>query len=218
MISPDQNFRNETQGESPLARTLQSRKIAVAAFLVVVSLSACARPLWCQTGQELRGLPNFGRVTDNLYRGGQPTPEGFSALRAMGVGIVVNFREGHKETAAEKNRVESLGMKYIGIPWSASRDPSSSQIVEFLDLVRANRNTKIFVHCRRGADRTGTMIASYRIAVEHKPVSEAVAEMHRFHYDWLLRPQLKRYVESLPELLQKDPHFADYRPQAKAAE
>jgi tyrosine-protein phosphatase SIW14 len=184
------------------------------AFLAVVSLIAGSQVSWCRTDQQLKGLPNFGRVTGNLYRGGQPTPDGFNALRAMGVGIVVNFRQNHAETEKEKRRVESLGMKYIGIPWSANHEPSNAQIVEFLDLVRANPNAKMFVHCRRGADRTGVMIAAYRIAVEHKSVAEAVAEMHRYHYDWLFRPQLKRYIESLPGLLQNDPHFADYRPRS----
>lgn len=188
------------------------RMTVVSALLVVVSLIAEAQIAWCQAEKELRGLPNFGRVTENLYRGGQPTSDGFNTLRSKGVAVIVNLRDDRPETAAEKREVESLGMKSIEIPWSANHEPSTAQIVEFLDLVRANPNTKIFVHCRRGADRTGVMIAAYRITVEHKTVAEAVAEMRQFHYDWLFRPQLKRYVESLPVLLQNDPRFADYRP------
>ncbi|MFZ0298207.1 MAG: dual specificity protein phosphatase family protein [Candidatus Sulfotelmatobacter sp.] len=190
-----------------------NRRIIVAAFLAVVSLTTATPVSWCQTAKELRGLPNFGRVAENLYRGGQPTSDGFKALRAMGVEIVVNLREKRSEVATERRQVESLGMKSVEIPWSANHEPSSPQIVEFLDLVRANPSTKIFVHCRRGADRTGVMIAAYRIAVEHKPVPEAVSEMRRYHYDWFLRPQLKRYIESLPGLLQNDPQFANDRPQ-----
>jgi tyrosine-protein phosphatase SIW14 len=189
------------------------RMIVVAGFLAVVSLIAGTQVSWCQTEKDLRGLPNFGRVTENLYRGGQPTPGGFKTLHAMGVGIVVTFRENHTDVATEKREAESQGMKSIEIPWSANHEPSSAQVVEFLDLIRANPDTKIFVHCRRGADRTGVMIAAYRIAVEHKPVPEAVSEMRRYHYDWLFRPQLKRYIGSLPGLLQNDPQFAAYRPQ-----
>jgi hypothetical protein len=71
--------------------------------LAVVSLIAGTQVSWCQTDKELRGLPNFGRVTENLYRGGQPSLDGFHALRAMGVGIIVNFRDNRRET--EKARL-----------------------------------------------------------------------------------------------------------------
>ena len=206
------NFPNNPVGMPRIKR----RMIVATAFLAVVSLIAGTQASWCQTKQELKGLPNFGRVAETLYRGGQPTPDALKTLRAMDVGTVVNFRENHAETAKEKREVESLGMKYVGIPWSASHHPSSAQVLEFLDLVRVKQNTKIFVHCRRGADRTGVMIAAYRIAVEHKSVAAAISEMHRFHYDWLFRPQLRHYVESLPGLLQNDPEFAAYRPQPSA--
>jgi tyrosine-protein phosphatase SIW14 len=192
------------------------RMIVVTGFLAVALLIAGTQVSWCQKTKEPRGLPNFGRVTDNLYRGGQPTSDGFNALHAMGVGIVVDLREKPTEVATEKRQVESLGMKSIGIPWSANHEPSSANIVEFLDMVRANPDTKIYVHCRRGADRTGVMIAAYRIAVEHTSVADAVSEMHRYHYDWLFRSQLKRYIASLPGLLQSDPQFANYRPQPSA--
>jgi tyrosine-protein phosphatase SIW14 len=191
------------------------RIIVVIGVLAFVSLISGAQVSWCQAEKE-QGLPNFGRVTDNLYRGGQPTSDGFSTLHGMGVGIVVDFREKPADMATEKRQVESLGMKSVDIPWSANHEPSSDQIVEFLDLVRTNPDTKIYVHCRRGADRTGAMIAAYRIAIEHKSVTDAVAEMHRYHYDWLFRSQLKRYIESLPALLQNDPRFANYRPQTPA--
>jgi tyrosine-protein phosphatase SIW14 len=188
-------------------------KIVVMGALSLLSLGAETQVSWCQTAKELRSLPNFGRVTGNLYRGGQPTTDGFNTLRAMGVEMIVNFRDDRAEMETEKRQAESLGIKYVEIPWSANHEVPSRQIVRFLDLVRANPKTKMFVHCRRGADRTGVMIAAYRIAVEHKPVAEAVSEMRRFHYDWFWRPQLRRYVESLPRLLQTDSEFALYRPQ-----
>ena len=121
---------------------INSRMIVLAVILAVVALTAGAEVAGCQTGKEIRGLPNFGRVTDTLYRGGQPGLDGFTALQAMGVGIVVNFRDERGEMAAEKRQVESLGMKYVGIPWSGHDEPSSAQVVEFLDLIRANPKAK----------------------------------------------------------------------------
>jgi tyrosine-protein phosphatase SIW14 len=165
-----------------------------------------------QTSNALEGLPSWGRVTDLLYRGGQPALAGFKALQHMGVAIIVNFRDEPEELAAEQHEVESLGMKYVSIPWSGSNEPSSSQVVQFLDLIRANPQAKIFVHCKRGADRTGVMIAAYRIAVERRTVAEAVSEMHQFHYDHFWLPQLERYVKSLPQLLLGNPLFSAYAP------
>lgn len=154
------------------------------------------------------GVPNFGRVTSTLYRGAQPSEEGFRALRDMGVTVDVNFRDG--EMSAEEHEVEALGMKYVGIPWKASQEPSTDQVVEFLDLVRANPQAKIFVHCKRGADRTGTMIAAYRVVLEHEPTTDADLEMRSYHYAHFWLPQLQRYVDSLPKLLQTDPRFTPF--------
>src|SRR5580693_3369140 len=183
---------------------------ALGAWVLAAFLFVAAPAAWSQTTQAPDGVKNFAPVTEMLYRGAQPSSTGFSALHHMGVGIVVNFRNEAQETSAEQREVESLGMKYVGIPWSGRDNPSDAQIVQFLDLVRANPQTKIFVHCQRGADRTGTMVAAYRIAVQHQAVKDAISEMHSFHYDHFFLPQLERYVVSLPRLLHDDPLFAAY--------
>ncbi len=186
-----------------------SRK-ALGSWVLAAFLFLGAPAARSQTTQTPEGVKNFAPVTEMLYRGAQPSSTGFSALHHMGVGIVVNFRNEAQETSAEQREVESLGMKYVGIPWSGRDNPSDVQIVQFLNLVRDNPNTKIFVHCQRGADRTGTMVAAYRIAVQHQAVKDAVAEMHNFHYDHFFLPQLERYVVSLPRVLHDDPLFAAY--------
>lgn len=177
-------------------------------FVVVVVLAGLYWAVAIEYWISPPALPNFGRVTQTLYRGAQPSPEGFRSLRQMGVTIDVNFRDG--DTSGEKQEVESLGMKYVSIPWKASHGPSTDQVVEFLNVVRDNPGATIFVHCREGADRTGTMIAAYRIAVEHESTGEAVSEMRHYHYFRLWLPQLQRYVDSLPQLLRTDPRFSAY--------
>ena len=191
---------------------LRFRTIALASILAAAAL-CCEGPFaWSQTvnqaGNKLEGLPNLGTVSEMLYRGGQPALLGFKALRLMGVAIIVNFRDESAEIATEQREVESLGIKYVSIPWSGRSEPSNSQVVQFLDLIRANPQANIFAHCKRGADRTGVMIAAYRIAVEHKTAPEAVSEMHQYHYDHFSLPQLQRYVNSLPQLLRSNPLFS----------
>lgn len=195
---------------------MRIRVSAVAALLLASGLGGSTEPSWSQASQRLGGLSNFGYVTDTLYRGAQPSAVGFQTLRHIGVSIIVNFREEAGETRKEKQEVETLGMRYVGIPWSGRHAPTDSQVVEFLDLVRSNPQAKIFVHCQRGADRTGTMIAAYRIAVEHKPAAEAVSEMHEFHYAHFWLPGLQKYVTNFPNLLQTDSRFAAYSPNSNS--
>ncbi len=163
---------------------------------------------------ELKGVPNFGRVTPNLYRGAQPKPEGYAELKKLGIEIVVNFRKRSDGTEAERRIVESLGLRYVSIPWSAWGQPENKQVAEFLELLRANPEKKIFVHCRAGADRTGVIVAAYRIAVQNWRPSQALAEMKAYHLHSFWHPQLKRYIEDFPKLLATDAGFRTLCPAA----
>ncbi len=154
----------------------------------------------------LSGVGNFGRVAGNLYRGAQPSAEGFAELKKLGVGIVVNFRDEQSEQTKEQRTAEALGMRYFGIGWNARKEPTDAQVAEFLNLVRANPQSKIFVHCHWGADRTGVMVATYRIAEEHWTAEQAVAEMKAFHLHFWL-PHLKHYVAQFPRRLETSPEL-----------
>jgi protein tyrosine/serine phosphatase len=195
---------------------IRSRIKVLAGVLAGLVLVCASQLCWGQT-EKPEGLPNFGRVSDVLFRGAQPTTAGYSTLRKMGVSIVVNFRDESSEIAAENRQVESSGMRYVGIPWNGIDEPSNQQVAQFLELVRANPEAKIFVHCKAGADRTGVMVAAYRIAVEHTAVSDAVAEMHKYHYHEFFLPHLVRYVKSLPRLLQAETVFSAYAATVPAA-
>src|SRR3984957_14949738 len=130
---------------------ISRRTIVITSFLAVVSLIARPQVSGCQTEKEPRGLPNFGRVAENLYRGGQPTSEGFKSLHAMGVGIIVDLREKPTEVASEKRQIESLGMKSIGIPRLGSREPGHENICSLPARRRSYRS-----HDRRLPHRCGT--------------------------------------------------------------
>jgi protein tyrosine/serine phosphatase len=55
--------------------------------------------------------------------------------------------------------------------------PVTGDVVRFLKIVTDPNHTPVFVHCQHGADRTGTMCAVYRIAVQGWSKDEAIAEM-----------------------------------------
>jgi len=145
------------------------------------------------------GLSNFGEITPNLFRGGQPESDGYKTLQAMGVNIVVDMRGNKREQKA----VERLGMQYLSMPWHAD-SPSDEILARFLKVIQDNPDKKIFVHCRIGVDRTGMAIASYRMAKLGWSADEAMQEMQlfgfsRFHH--LLLPALVRFEREFPQHL-----------------
>lgn len=160
----------------------------------------------------LAGVPNFGDVTPTLYRGAQPTAPGFQALQQMGIAMVVNFRPENRET--EQQIVTRLGMQYVSLPWSC-RHPSNALVAAFLQLLRDNPSKKIFIHCHYGVDRTGLMIAAYRMAVEGWTPAQTTAEMHAFgfnswHRSWC--HALVAYEEGFPTQLEKDARLHALQP------
>lgn len=158
----------------------------------------------------LSGVPNFGEVTSQLLRGGQPTEAGFEELSRRGVGLVINLRGDSK---AERAAVEKLGMQYVSIPWHCAY-PKDRQVAEFLSVLRANPDKKIFVHCRLGVDRTGLMIASYRMAEQGWTAARAHREMAAFGFDAfhnMICPGLGSYAAGFPTRFEKDAAFEQLR-------
>jgi tyrosine-protein phosphatase SIW14 len=154
-------------------------------------------------GQKLTiaGAKNFGEVTPTLYRGGQPSSEGYEALAKMGVNIVVDGRlSGHD---SERKEVEKAGMQYVAIPWHCLF-PRDEVMARFLAVLRANPGKKVFVHCRYGDDRTGMMIAAYRMSVEGWTAEEARREMDQYGFKPMVCPSLILYEKHFPEKVKKN--------------
>lgn len=137
------------------------------------------------------GLSNFYEVTTNLYRGAQPTAQGMKELKAMGIKTVVNLRSFHSDASLVSRgdlKLARLHMK----PWHAEDE----DVVAFLKIVSNTNNLPVFVHCQRGADRTGMICAMYRVVVCGWTKEAAIKEMKEggfsFNPGW---QNLVHYVE-----------------------
>lgn len=156
----------------------------------------------------LAGVPNFGEVTPTLYRGAQPSDKGFQSLAKMGIDVIVDFRG--SSLNQEKHEAATRNMKLILLSWDC-RHPSSQIAARFLEILKENAGKKIFVHCYGGIDRTGTMVAVYRMAEQGWTAPEATNEMHAFgyafmHHIWCHAAEI--YVNKFPQAMQEDPQLA----------
>lgn len=131
-----------------------------------------ARPTHWAVPLEREGLTNFYKVSDDLYRGAQPKKAGFDQLKKLGVKTIVNLRNSNDD----EEMIAGAGFNYFHIPIS-SIFPRKKKFGQFLEIVSDPANCPVFVHCRRGADRTGTAVALYRIKVQKWTADEAINEM-----------------------------------------
>ena len=143
--------------------------------------------------EEQGDLPRFCIIDDGVYRGGQPTAKGFQFLAQNGIKTVINLRA---EDNSESSIVPQLGMQYVQIPVDEVRPWSvipPAAVAKFFDVVNNRENYPIFFHCHRGADRTGTLAALYRMAIDHWDAAHAYTEARNIGMRWyyvMLRSQI----------------------------
>ena len=139
------------------------------------------------------GVRNFHQVNDHVYRGAQPTGDGFKSLAKIGVHTVIDLREGREFGGDEKKYVEGSGMHYVHVPFAGLAAPTDEQIATVFNVLEDPTAWPVFVHCRRGADRTGTVIACYRIAHDHWDKEKALNEA-KMHGMSRIEVAMKNYI------------------------
>lgn len=151
------------------------------------------------------GIHNAGKINEHLYRGSQPNLDELFQLKKLGVTTIIDLRAEFPQTAKEeRKRVEALGMHFERIPIGGFSNPSDADLVHFFQVLRNSPSQTIFVHCEFGRDRTGVMIAAYRIAFEHWSSDQALSEMMQFGFNHSWHSSMITFVRQLPARLQSD--------------
>jgi len=172
---------------------------------------------------QVPGIPNFHQVNDHIYRGGQPTEESLSHLARLGVKTVVDLRRdgegGEPSREAEAQAVRAAGMRYIGVPMKgAPAGPTNEQMAKVLEVLDSGQ--PVFVHCKAGKDRTGTVIACYRIKHDHWESKKALdeAKVHGIHwYEFGMKAYIRSFDPNSPAADPKNPQWPAAKPLAGVA-
>lgn len=139
-------------------------------FAVCPLMALPAAPL------QLPGVDNFHQVDQNVYRGAQPSDEGLRNLAQMGIRTIVDLRHGENHADSEEAAAKALGLNYVNVPMEGRDAPTDEEISRLLAVLNGAERGPVFVHCREGKDRTGTVVACYRIAHDHWSNNQALAE------------------------------------------
>ena len=119
-----------------------------------------------------RGPDRFAQVTPSLYRGGQPRAVHLGLLRELGVRTIVVLADDPAVVTAETEVAARLGLTIHRHPFSGLSEPDPALLRRVVDELRV-ADSPVYVHCRRGRDRTSLVIALYRVWVQGWEPDEA---------------------------------------------
>lgn len=147
-------------------------------------------------------LVNFMTVSPMVLRGGQPDEDGLQLLKNAGVRLVVSLRHHSKNSTVqtssysffrrhtdddeideEEKTCDRLGLKFMNISLDGISAPNFADIDRFVEVFEDETNLPIYVHCLHGRERTGFMLAAYRIKVQKWTADEAYKEMLQQGFD-----------------------------------
>jgi protein tyrosine/serine phosphatase len=146
---------------------------------------------------------NLRPVGPFVTRCDQPNPEAWPVLAQVAQSVLCLRKDGEDggySLSAEEAAVEHAGMRFASVPigempWDA---PTQDQIRVAVALLSDGRSW--IVHCRRGCDRTGVIVACYRIVYcgwsKERAIKEAnecgmsrlQVRMHEFLEHFLVSP------------------------------
>lgn len=116
-------------------------------------------------------LTNFFKISTDIYRSEQPDADQFIQLSKFGIVSVLNLREHHTDNSEAK--LTSLVLYHVPMEVEDIKD---ADVVAALKVLR-DCDKPVLVHCKHGADRTGLIVAMYRIVFQNWTKEEALDEL-----------------------------------------
>lgn len=136
-----------------------------------------------------------------LYRGGRPSPEEIAALqRDLRIRTLIRLNRG--DAAPDRAAAKHAGVRLVEIPINPKKlgtaDGVTSRAVERAFAEFANpRNAPVYIYCDHGRDRTGYVVALYRIRKQAWQWPAVSAELEQHGHGTLMRRYLPHITRQL---------------------
>lgn len=141
-------------------------------LLATLAVSVLPAPAWALAP----GIPAFRQVTPDIFRGARPYAEGIQELVQRGVKTDLDLENDPRAIGAEQAEAEQAGIKFVSREMSASETPSDAEVSDILSILEDPANYPVYVHCKLGEDRTGLIVALYRVLDQKWQPADAYAE------------------------------------------
>ncbi len=179
------------------------KKLISISILVIFILTSCSAPAtvfdtrpssWSQKA-DVEGLSNLYKVDEHLYRSEQPHSMEIKKLSDFGIKTILNLRNTRNDNRESKATNLNLNLNHVPInTWRISYD----DLVRSMIIIR-KAEKPVLVHCLHGSDRTGAVVAVYRIVDGGWTKEEAIKELQQggygYHQKWF--PNIIELIASL---------------------
>lgn len=138
-------------------------------------------------------LDNLYQVSPDLYRAEQPGREDMADLKALGIQTLMNLREYHDDG----DFFDKAGFTRLHHPMAAGSVRAEDLVIVLRQIHQARK--PVLVHCWHGSDRTGFVVAGYRLVFQGWSKADAIDELRRggFGYHERTYPNVKKTIERL---------------------
>src|SRR5437667_431047 len=153
-------------------------------FALAVAMAFSGHAIMGQIVATNEHLPHFHQVNSVFYRGAQPSETGLQLLARQGVQTIINLRAADEKSVLEQQWAKKAGLRYFNVPLKGRGRPTDAEEQAILSLINAPENQPVFLHCKRGKDRTGTIVACYRVSRDHWTSQRAIQEARKLGMRW----------------------------------
>lgn len=136
---------------------------------------------------------NFHQVSPEIYRSAQPDAAQMQGIEQQGIKTVLSLRQWNDDDSQAKGT--HLVLRRVPINAAVIND---DKVVSALREIRFAQKP-LLVHCWHGSDRTGLVVAMYRLVFEQASKSDVLAELRQpqFGNHENYRLNIARYINNV---------------------